>query len=123
MAPVGIGVVVGIVAVSNLLRWFLDRYRSATLGVLLGLLVGAVVGLYPFQHGVEPAPGDVVKGRVQTAETLAELDPEDWPTEWFAPSGIQMGGSLGLVLLGLGVTLGIRRFGQSAAASDEGESA
>lgn len=107
--PVGVGVVVGIVGVSNALRWLLDRYRSATLGVLLGLLVGAVVGLYPFQAGVEPQVGDVVKGRVQTEETLAELDAEDWPTAVFTPSAGQIGGSLGLILLGLGITLGIRR--------------
>ena len=50
------------------------------------LLVGAVVGLWPFQHGVEPQLGDVVKGRVMTAETLLDLDHEDWPTEVFTPA-------------------------------------
>ncbi len=49
VVPVGIGVVVGVVGVSNLLRWLMDRYEAATLGALLGLLLGAVVGLYPFQ--------------------------------------------------------------------------
>jgi len=35
------GLVIGIVGVSNLLRWLLDRYAKATLGALLGLLLGA----------------------------------------------------------------------------------
>jgi len=109
--PVGIGVVVGIAGVSNLLKFFLDRFEKLTLGVLLGLLLGAVVGLWPFQHGVEPLAGDVVKGRVMTAETLLLLDREDWPTEVFAPTGVQVGGSMALVLLGLGLTMGVARFG------------
>ena len=34
-----VGVVVGVGGVSNLLRWLMDRYEAATLGVLLGLLL------------------------------------------------------------------------------------
>ena len=36
----------------------------------LGLLLGAVLGLWPFQAGVAPAPGDVIKGRVMSAEKI-----------------------------------------------------
>jgi len=54
LVPVTIGVLVGIVGVSNLIRWTLHRYEQATLGVLLGLLFGSVLGIYPFQ---EFAPG------------------------------------------------------------------
>ncbi len=111
--PVGIGVVIGIAAVSNVLKLLLDRFEKLTLGVLLGLLLGAVVGLWPFQQGVEPALGDVVKGRVMTEETLAELDREDWPTAAFTPVPAQVGGSLVLVLVGLGLTVGVARFGTS----------
>ncbi|NNE43455.1 MAG: DUF368 domain-containing protein [Gemmatimonadetes bacterium] len=110
--PVGIGVVAGVVGVSNLLKWLLARYEKATLGVLLGLLLGAVVGLWPFQAGVEPVPGEtVIKGQVVTAETLAEVDPEDWPVAYFTPTGGQMGGSIGLILLGILVTTAVARFG------------
>ena len=113
VVPVGIGVVAGIVGVSNLLRWLLDRYAKATLGALLGLLLGAVVGLWPFQHPVEPELGSTVKGRVVTAESLAEIDQEDWPLATFSPSGGQMASALGLVLFGLGTTLAIARYGDS----------
>jgi putative membrane protein len=50
LVPVAVGVVVGIVGVSNLIRWTLHRYEQATLGVLLGLLFGSVLGIYPFQE-------------------------------------------------------------------------
>lgn len=110
--PVGIGVVIGVVGVSNLLKFLLARYENATLGVLLGLLLGAVVGLWPFQHGVEPQVGDVVKGQVVTAEVLETLEPEDWPTVYFAPNAGHVAGALGLMVLGFGVVAGISRFGR-----------
>ena len=109
--PVGIGVVVGGVGVSNLMKMLLARYKKPTLGVLLGLLLGAVLGLWPFQAGVAPEPGDVIKGRQMTVETIAELDPEDYPLARFGPSGGQIAGALGLILAGFAATIGIARIG------------
>lgn len=109
--PVGVGVVVGVVGVSNLIRACLGRFEKATLGVLLGLLLGAVVGLWPFQQGVRPQIGDTVKGQALTAVTLAELEPEDYPTEFFRPRASQVGGSLGLILLGVLATAAISKLG------------
>ena len=111
VVPVGLGVVGGIVGVSNLLRWLLARYAKATLGALLGLLLGAVVGLWPFQRPVEPEIGSLVKGRVVSLETRSEIDAEDWPLKRFDPSAGQVAGSIGLVIAGLAVTLAIARFG------------
>ena len=109
--PVGIGVLVGVVGVSNLLKWLLNRYEKATLGVLLGLLVGAVAGLWPFQQPVEPVPGDIIKGIVQTVETIAELDKDDYPTTYFRPTIIQVAGAFGLIVVGLGVTVLVSKVG------------
>jgi putative membrane protein len=110
--PVGIGVVLGVVGVSNLLKWLLARHGKATLGVLLGLLVGAVVGLWPFQQGVPPVPGEtVIKGRLVTPENLAEFEAEDWPVRFFTPTAGQVGGSLALVLAGVAVTALVARLG------------
>jgi len=116
VVPVGIGVVVGIVAVSNLIRWLLARYEKPTLGVLLGLLFGAVVGLWPFQQPIPPAVGDVVDGRVLGAEDLAEVEIEDWRLERFAPGAGHVAGSLALIGLGFVATLLIDRIGST----DEG---
>jgi putative membrane protein len=46
--PVGIGVVLGVVGLSNLLKVLLHRHEKATLGFLLGMLLGSVLGLWPF---------------------------------------------------------------------------
>ncbi|MCB1069272.1 MAG: DUF368 domain-containing protein [Kiritimatiellae bacterium] len=111
--PVGLGVVIGIVAVSNLLKYLLRRFEKATLGVLLGLLVGAVVGLWPFQQGRTPEIGEMIKGQPVTAERLTELDPDDYPTEYFHPTGGQVGGAIGLILAGFLATTVLARLDRS----------
>lgn len=109
--PVGIGVGVGVLVVSNLIRVVLDRYEQTTLGVLMGLLVGAVLGLWPFQRGVRPVAGEVFKGQVLTAERLAELSPEKYPTEIYTPTLANVAMSVGLVILGYAVTTLVARVG------------
>ncbi len=111
LLPVGLGVVVGVVLVGNLLKFLLNRYRKATLGFLLGLLIGSVAGLWPFRVGQMPEIGDRVKGRVVTAESLPEIDQEDWPTEAFNPTPMQIGSSLGLVAIGFAITIGVSLIG------------
>ena len=111
--PVCVGVVVGIVGVSNALRWLLHRYEKATLGALLGLLLGAVVGLWPFSQPVPPEPGEVINGEAVTSETLATIGIEDWQLVGFDPSAGQAAGALALVGLGIAATALVARVGAS----------
>ena len=108
--PLGVGVVIGVVAVSNALKWLLARYARPTLGVLLGLLVGAVVGLWPFQEPVKPVVGQVIKGQVMTEETITELAKDDWPSQKFTPAVGHVVGAMGMVLVGFSVTVAIAWF-------------
>lgn len=114
LVPVGVGVAVGLVAVSNLLRWTLDRFPKPTLGLLLGLLLGAVAGLWPFRAAVPPEPGDLVRGRVWTEARAAEVDPADWPLAPFRPDPRRVLAALALVAAGFGATLGVDRVGRAA---------
>ena len=109
--PVGIGVGIGILVVSNVLRLVLERYEQPTLGALMGLLVGAVFGLWPFQEGVPPKVGEMFKGEILTSERLAELTPDKYPTDFYTPSftGVMM--ALGLVGLGYLVTTLVAKIG------------
>jgi len=115
IVPVGVGVVVGVVAVSNVLRVLLHRYEKATLGVLIGLLLGAPAGLYPFKRGVEPEVGDVIRGEIVTEQTLPEAleDPRDWAEEAYMPEPSQIAGALALIGAGFGGTLGLSRLGRA----------
>ncbi len=120
--PVAIGVVVGIVVVSNLLRWLLHRYEALTLGVLLGLVVGAPAGLYPFKRGIEPTPGEVIRGELVTQENIEEFiaKPSRWREQAYAPTPGQVLAAAGLIVLGGAVTLGIARLGREPAPDADG---
>jgi putative membrane protein len=89
VVPVAIGVLVGVVGVSNLVRWALKRHEKATLGVLLRLLFGSVLGFFNDTATTETAAGRV----------------------YFAPTLLQVLGALGLAALGYGLTLLIDRLG------------
>ena len=113
LVPVGIGVVIGVVGVSNLVKLLLARYERATLGVLLGLLLGAVIGLWPFTDPVIPQIGDVVRGtKLLTAEMVAEVEARHYARVAVAPSAVQLGVGLLLVAAGFAVSSGISRLGK-----------
>jgi putative membrane protein len=112
VVPVGIGVVIGIVGVSNALRWLLERFEKATLGVLLGLLFGAVVGLYPFQEAVPPEPGFEIRGVPVPVSELAEVPQEDWPLARFTPAPKEIAISGIVAAFGLLITAAIARLGR-----------
>ncbi len=111
--PVGIGVAIGVLLISNLIKVVLDRYEQPTLGVLMGLLVGAVFGLWPFQEGVAPKVGEMFKGQILTSERLAELGPDKYPTEFFSPNFTDVMMALGLMGAGYMVTTLVARVGGS----------
>ena len=113
LLPVGIGVVLGIVLVGNLLKWLFNNFQTATLGLLLGLLLGSTVGLYPFKQGRPPEIGEVVKAQPVTADNINEIEQDDWPTEYFKPTLGQVGASLGLVAVGFAVTMGVSLLGKN----------
>jgi hypothetical protein len=82
----------------------LERFEKATLGFLLGLLLGAVIGLWPFQQGRPPLAGEAIKGRILTEETVAQVRPEDYPLETFRPAASQVAGAVAMIGAGFAVT-------------------
>jgi len=54
LVPTGLGVLLGIGALSNVLKLVLERYARPAHCALLGLLLGSVAGLWPFQEAVHP---------------------------------------------------------------------
>ncbi len=112
LVPLMIGVVIGVAGVSNVIKILLERYERATLAFLLGLLIGAVLGLWPFAEAVEPAIGDVLKGvELTTAEMVAEVARGDWPTRRFVPTVLQVAASVGLAGAGFVISLAVSRLG------------
>ena len=112
LVPVGVGVGIGVVAVSNLMRMLLANYRRATLGFLLGLLLGAILGLWPFTTPTVPQVGDVVRGvEVTTSDMVEAIDPQYYRRVPVTPSAWQLGVGAALAITGFGVSWGISRVG------------
>ncbi|MCH7643425.1 MAG: DUF368 domain-containing protein [Myxococcales bacterium] len=112
VVPFGIGIAVGVAGVSNLLQWLLQRFEKATLGALLGLLLGAVVGLWPFQEPRSPVSGETIEERIVSDENAADLERDDWQIVSFEPSNREMAAAIGLIAVGFGATLLIGRLGR-----------
>ena len=114
LLPVAIGVGVGVVVVSNIVELLLEKLPKLTFGSLLGLLSGAVIGLWPFQQGRAPEIGQTVHGQVMTQELIEALEPEKYPVEFFTASGVQIAGAVGLIVVGFTATALLARFGAAA---------
>ena len=69
LLPVAVGMGLGVVGVSNLVKLLLAGYRRATLGFLLGLLLGSVIGLWPFP--TVPSPAEAGAGAALAAAGFA----------------------------------------------------
>ena len=113
LVPVAAGVVLGVAAGSRMVGWLLRRHSRTTHGVLLGLLLGSALGLWPFQAGVRPEAGDWVSGRALTASEASQIDREQWPVRRFVPDKGQSFGSLGLIATGLLATTFLGRLGRA----------
>ena len=111
---IGFGVALGVVIVSNIMRWLLAHHRQATLGALLGLLLGAIFGRWPFREAYEPPVGSTVRGvLITTAEQSHDVPLKYWPTQSFSPSVGGVVGSVGCIVLGFALCWGIGRIGGS----------
>lgn len=72
--PVGLGILVGLIAFSNIIKFCLERYHRPTIGFLLGLLVGSVLGLWPFQpQSFDKLPRYAVPAAVQGGADDSEV--------------------------------------------------
>jgi len=112
LAPVGVGVAVGVAGVASALRTAIRRFPQATHGLLLGLLLGAIAGLWPFQQARAPTPGEVVKGVVVTAHNAQDFPVEDWPVAFFTPTPSQALWALVIVAAGTAFALGLDRWAE-----------
>lgn len=110
LLPFGGGFIIGIAITALAMRMLLNKHQTTTLSVLLGLLLGAVLGLWPFRMGIPPEIGDVVRG--QTIITLSQRDqvkPQNWRTEAFTPSAKEILFSLMAAGFGFCVASGVNQ--------------
>jgi putative membrane protein len=50
-----VGAIVGLLSFAMVMKWFLDNYRALTLSLMIGLMIGSLRALWPWQdHAREP---------------------------------------------------------------------
>ena len=97
--PFGLGAVVGIATFSRLVAWALSRYHDNVLAVLVGLLVGSLWRIWPYQH--------------LTVEVIREK-PRVVAAEPYLPSSLEPD-ILVLALVGFALVLGLEAFARMRA--------
>lgn len=50
IVPVSIGSILGLILLSNFLKWMLRKHENLMVGLLLGVLTGSIVGIWPFDQ-------------------------------------------------------------------------
>jgi uncharacterized membrane protein len=73
LLPIGIGAAIGIGGLANVLKVLLARYERPTHAALMGLLLGSVLGLWPFQDSVHPDLSP--KPRLKAVQLVLEETP------------------------------------------------
>ena len=79
---------------------------------MLGLLLGAVAGLWPFREPMLPEVGSIVRGeRIESVEQAEAVPLKHRPTRSFTPSGGLAVGAITLVGVGIAISLLVGRLG------------
>lgn len=57
LIPFALGALIGLLAFSHVLSWFLKRYHNSTIALLTGFMAGAIVKVWPWRMQVGAEPG------------------------------------------------------------------
>ena len=93
-----LGIILGLLTFSQVLRWFLKRFYSQTLAFLIGLMIGAIHKIWPWQIQEE----FVFENKTRLIYTSI------WPTDFIGAS--QWECALLLFGMGIGTLLLLERF-------------
>jgi len=102
--PFAIGAAIGIGGVSLLLKTLFEKYAKPTFGLLLGVLCGAFIGLYPFAKYLPIEVGQKLPkggGGLVTPENIGRFEPDDGLLVFFAPTITQTLLAVAFILAGI----------------------
>ncbi len=80
------GIVVGVIVFSRVLHWFLSNHHDATMGALVGLMLGSLRVLWPFKEAMDPRAHGAPSNRLPVVD--GGLDPNLWPALGTLAAGI-----------------------------------
>lgn len=94
LIPVGVGAVLGLVALSHILSWLFKRYHDTAVSLITGFVAGSLVIIWPWKSVAESV---IVKGKVKVIAWQRELPDFSQAQTWGAFAILAMG--VGLIVL------------------------
>ena len=94
IAIVGLGVIVGLLSFSHLLKWLFKNHENMTLAVLTGFIIGSLNKIWPWKHTLESV---VINGKTKILKEASVL-PSNFEAEPYLFSAIALAIS-GFVLI------------------------
>ncbi len=91
LLPFALGCVVGLLAFSHLLSWLLHRWKSETMALLTGVLLGSLNIIWPWKHTVESIQnrhGEWIPVVQENLMPLTYTQLTGQSSEWMAALGI-----------------------------------
>ena len=71
----GLGILIGLRVFSSILKWLLDNENDKTMSVLIGLMIGGIYKIWPWQEVFQVAIGD------QNKSFLRPISPLNYPED------------------------------------------
>ena len=75
LVPVGIGAVIGLLALSHLLAWVFRKYHDTAVALLTGFVAGSLLIIWPWKHEIKA-----------TLEAAGKVKEKTIGYDWFLPS-------------------------------------
>ncbi len=105
IVPFGVGAIVGLMAFSRFLVWLLHHHYRPTLSTIIGILIGSLWLIWPFQQRTY----EIVRGKTRLISSTPV-----WPSELSS----QVVLALGLILIGLATVIALNVLASRGRGSD-----
>lgn len=103
LIPVGIGAIIGVIALSRLLAWIFDRYHDMAVALLTGFVAGSLLIIWPWKEA-----------KIEVFEAAGKVKEKVVGYEWFFPE--MSGGTilaLGVMIVGFLAVWLMEKFGSA----------
>ena len=109
LAVFTLGSLVGLVSISHLLAYIINRHKKATFALIIGFITGSLGLVWPWRRAIY-ANGEIDSGlpKLEHGEMLTIINVERYlPTEWSIENIL----TVGTIILGVGVLIALEKYG------------
>lgn len=102
-----LGSIIGLISLSHLLAYVLNRYKKATFALIIGFIIGSLGLVWPWKKPIYAnSEADLILLNQDEIPTILNFE-RYWPNEWNMESGL----TLGMIIVGIGVVIALEKYG------------